>query len=94
MEVSWGSAYQGPSEARGEVQSRQLLSCTGDSAPSEATKRGSGGGSPRKYDDLLTALSDLACPGKNAHTKGPSEASRGWGGPPEESITTMGNLTP
>jgi hypothetical protein len=25
---------------------------TGDSAPSEARKRGSGGGSPRKYDDL------------------------------------------
>jgi hypothetical protein len=27
---------------------------TDDSAPSEARKRGSGGGSPRKYDDLLT----------------------------------------
>jgi hypothetical protein len=31
-----------------------VLSCsTDDSAPSEARKRGSGGGSPRKYDDLL-----------------------------------------
>jgi hypothetical protein len=27
---------------------------TGDSAPSEARKRGSGGESPRKHDDLLT----------------------------------------
>jgi hypothetical protein len=27
--------------------------------PSEARKRGSGGGSPRKYDDLLTGPSDL-----------------------------------
>jgi hypothetical protein len=31
---------------------------TGDSAPSEARKRGSGGGSPRKHDDLLTGRSD------------------------------------
>jgi hypothetical protein len=29
------------------------------SAPSEARKRGSGGGSPRKHDDLLTCPSDL-----------------------------------
>jgi hypothetical protein len=27
--------------------------------PSEARKRGSGGGSPRKYDDLLAGPSDL-----------------------------------
>jgi hypothetical protein len=27
--------------------------------PSEARKRGSGGGFPRKYDDLLTGPSDL-----------------------------------
>ena len=27
---------------------------TDGSSPSEARKRGSGGGSPRKYDDLLT----------------------------------------
>jgi hypothetical protein len=27
--------------------------------PSEARKRGSGGGSPRKHDDLLTGRSDL-----------------------------------
>jgi hypothetical protein len=31
-----------------------------NSAPSEARKRGSGGGSPRKYDDLLTGPSDLS----------------------------------
>jgi hypothetical protein len=30
-----------------------------DSASSEARKRGSGGGSPRKHDDLLTGASDL-----------------------------------
>ena len=30
-----------------------------DSAPSEARKRGSGGGSPRKHDDLLSGPSDL-----------------------------------
>jgi hypothetical protein len=30
-----------------------------DSAPSEARKRGSGGGSPRKNDDLLVGRSDL-----------------------------------
>jgi hypothetical protein len=34
-------------------------SSTRDSAPSEARKRGSGGGSPRKHDDLLTGPSDL-----------------------------------
>jgi hypothetical protein len=34
-------------------------SSTSESAPSEARKRGSGGGSPRKYDDLLTGRSDL-----------------------------------
>ena len=32
----------------------QRWSSTDNSAPSEARKRGSGGGSPRKYDDLLT----------------------------------------
>jgi hypothetical protein len=31
---------------------KQRRSLTDDSAPSEARKRGSGGGSPRKYDDL------------------------------------------
>jgi hypothetical protein len=30
-----------------------------DSGPSEARKRGSGGGSPRKYDNLPTGPSDL-----------------------------------
>jgi hypothetical protein len=38
-------------------QSRQFWNCSSDSAPSEARKRGSGGGSPRKYDDLLTGPS-------------------------------------
>jgi hypothetical protein len=36
------------------------MSFTSDSAPSEARKRGSGGGYPRKHDDLLMGLSDLA----------------------------------
>jgi hypothetical protein len=39
------------------VQWRESL--TSDSAPSEARERGSGGGSPRKNDDLLTGPSDL-----------------------------------
>ena len=38
------------------VQSRKWWSSTYDSTPSEARKRGSGGGSPRKYDDLLKVL--------------------------------------
>ena len=38
------------------------VSSTSDSAPSEARKRGSGGGSPRKLDDLLTGPSDLKVP--------------------------------
>jgi hypothetical protein len=38
---------------------RPLWSCTRDSAPSEVRKRGSGVGSPRSYDDLLTGPSDL-----------------------------------
>jgi hypothetical protein len=37
----------------------QSSSSASDSAPSEARKRGSGGGSPRKHDDLLTGPSDL-----------------------------------
>ena len=37
----------------------QTVASHGDSGPSEASKRGSGGGSPGKYDDLLTASSDL-----------------------------------
>jgi hypothetical protein len=40
----------GPSDLSVQVRSS-------DSAPSEARKRGSGGGSPRKYDDLLTGPS-------------------------------------
>jgi hypothetical protein len=42
-----------------DVQSRHFWSGTSDSAPSEARNRGSGGGSPRKHDDLLTGGSDL-----------------------------------
>jgi hypothetical protein len=38
---------------------KQLWSSANDSAPSEARKRGSGGGSPRKYDDFLTGPSEL-----------------------------------
>ena len=46
-------------QVRKTWMSRQLWSCTSESASSEARKRGSGGGSPRKYDDLLTGPSDL-----------------------------------
>jgi hypothetical protein len=42
-----------------DVQPRQLWSSTSDSAPSEARKRGSGGGSPRKHDELPRGPSDL-----------------------------------
>ena len=61
------------------------MECASDSVPSEARKRGSGGGSPRKYDDLLTGPLDLdaqsrqlcSCTGDSA----PSEArQRGSGG--------------
>jgi hypothetical protein len=34
------------------TSSRELWSCTSNSVPTEARKRGSGGGSPRKYDNL------------------------------------------
>jgi hypothetical protein len=44
-----------------DVRSIRLWSCASDSAPSEARKRGSGGGSPRKHDDVLTGPSDLGC---------------------------------
>jgi hypothetical protein len=37
----------------------QCSGFTGDSMPSEARKRGSGGGSPRKYDGLLPGKLDL-----------------------------------
>jgi hypothetical protein len=50
--------------------------CANDSAPSEARKRGSGGGSPRKYDDTLTGPSDLFPSAKKADTKDrPSQRS-------------------
>jgi hypothetical protein len=42
-----------------DAQPTHLRSCTSDSGPSEARKRGSGGGSPRKYDDLLTGTDPL-----------------------------------
>jgi hypothetical protein len=54
-------------------------SSTGDSAPSEARKRGSGGGSPRNYNDLLTGLdpsSELFFAGGNPHRQ-PTLASLG-----------------
>jgi hypothetical protein len=38
---------------------KAVMEATDGSAPSEARKRGSGGGSPRKYDDVLTGPSDL-----------------------------------
>jgi hypothetical protein len=44
------SACCPPGRSDPDVQPRQLWSCTSDSALSEARKRGSGGGSPRKYD--------------------------------------------
>jgi hypothetical protein len=44
-----------------DVRSIRLWGCASDSAPSEARKRGSGGGSPRKHDDVLTGPSDLGC---------------------------------
>jgi hypothetical protein len=46
------------------------------SAPSEARKRGSGGGSPRKYDDLLTGSSE-ASSGGDPHTKDRAKANPG-----------------
>jgi hypothetical protein len=48
--VQFHHLLAGPSDLSGQVRSS-------DSAPSEARKRGSGGGSPRKYDDLLTGPS-------------------------------------
>jgi hypothetical protein len=44
-----------------DVQSRQLWTFANDSAPSEARKRGSGGGSPRKYDDLTNRSFGPGC---------------------------------
>jgi hypothetical protein len=46
-------------EAQTHVESTGCWSCTSDSTPSEARKRGSGGGYPRKYDDLLTVPKEL-----------------------------------
>jgi hypothetical protein len=46
------------------------MSFTSDSAPSEARKRGSGGGSPRKHDDLLTGRSDLDAQSSGAPVSG------------------------
>jgi hypothetical protein len=48
----------GPSDL--DVQPRQGWSSTRDSAPSEARKRGSGGGPPRKSGDPLAGPSDLS----------------------------------
>jgi hypothetical protein len=73
----------GPSDL--EVQSKQLWSSASGSAPSEARKRGSGGGSPRKYDDILTGPCDLEVQSRQlwscASDSAPSEArKRGSGG--------------
>jgi hypothetical protein len=38
--------------------------CTSDSGPSEGRKRGSGGGSPKKHDDVLTGPSELDVPSR------------------------------
>jgi hypothetical protein len=75
--LSMNVTYEGrrcPNKNR--PNTKQLWSSTDDSAPSEARKRGSGGGSPVKYDDLLTGSSDLDV----NNPKGPSEASPGGGG--------------
>jgi hypothetical protein len=66
-------------------QTRQVWSCASDSAPSEARKRGSGGGSPRKHDDSLTGPPDLEVQSRQlwscTHDSAPSEArKRGSGG--------------
>jgi hypothetical protein len=68
-----------------DVLSRQLWSCTNNSAPSEARKRGSGGGSPRKYDDILTRSPGCAVQSRQlwscTNNSAPSEArKRGSGG--------------
>jgi hypothetical protein len=69
-------------------------STSGHGAPSEARKRGSGGGSPRKYDDLLTGRSDLAIRVKTVmepyqSDSGPSEVrKRGLGENPPGSTMT------
>jgi hypothetical protein len=81
--------------------SRRLWSCTSDSAPSEARKRGSGGGSPRKHDDLLTGRLYLdvlsrrlwSCTSDSA----PSEARKrgsGGGSPKKHDDLLTGRLDP
>jgi hypothetical protein len=64
---------------------RRQARTTNDSAPSEARKRGSGGGSPRKYNDLLTGPSDLDAQPRHLRSctsdSAPSKArKRGSGG--------------
>jgi hypothetical protein len=48
-----------PERSEPDWSGEQLSSSTSDNAPSEARKRGSGGGSPRKYHDLKADPSDL-----------------------------------
>jgi hypothetical protein len=62
--TSGGWTYEGPNEASHR-----------DSEPSEARKRGSGGGSPRKYNDLITGRSDLDV-GQGSYGAVPVRASR------------------
>ena len=68
-----------------DVQSRQLWSCTNDSAPSEARKRGSGGGSPQDVRSSTNRSLDLDVQSRqlwsSASDNGPSGArKRGSGG--------------
>jgi hypothetical protein len=64
LEGKWCESSQGcPCTMSLDVQSIRLWNCASDSAPSEARKRGSGGGSPRKYDDLLIVMMALPLPG-------------------------------
>jgi hypothetical protein len=53
----------------------QCSSATSDTTPSEARKRRSGGGSPRKYDDLLTCPKGVM--GVAIDFEGPSRANTG-----------------
>ena len=52
------------------------MSFASDSAPGEARKRGSGGGSPRKHDDLLTCRSDPDGQSGGAPVSGEGGSSR------------------
>jgi hypothetical protein len=60
LEDRRGKDHLAPNLCNSTSRVRSLnRSSTSGNAPSEARKRGSGGESPRKYDDLLTGPSDL-----------------------------------